>query len=160
MTFSFTPSADSYPGSRQGRKTKVSDITLKALLKDGRGNNCAEQIEKVYESGYSGPQTNLEVKVKNNCKDPTVTLSLTDPTGKVLGEKSFAIETQSNDKSSEKALIIFGVIILILLIVYIAMSKTNKSGTKISSFLFLLIFSTIFLSGTLIPVPMTYTDLL
>ena len=72
MTFSFTPSADSYPGSRQGRKTKVSDITIKASLQDGRGDDCAEQVEKVYGSDYTGSQTELQVGIKSNCKDPTV----------------------------------------------------------------------------------------
>lgn len=72
MTFSFTPSADSYPASRQGRKTKVSDITIKASLQDGRGDDCAEQVEKVYGSDYTGSQTELQVGIKSNCKDPTV----------------------------------------------------------------------------------------
>lgn len=161
MTFSFTPSADSYPGSRQGRKTKVSDITLSASLKDGRGNLCAEQVEKVYESGYSGARTELQVGIKSNCKDPTVTLSLTDQTGKLLDEKTFAIETQSKDKSPEKALIIFGIVILILLILYIVVSvagKKKKDGVNLSSFIFLFIFSTIFISGILISTPKAEAD--
>lgn len=87
-TLFWSPSADSFPGSRSETGTVIGDITLKVDIVDGSGVSCAETITRVVTAKETN--TSLTANASITCVSPRTTLTLADKDGKILDSRTFS----------------------------------------------------------------------
>jgi hypothetical protein len=87
----WTPSADSFYGSRAGVPTDIGTVTLALALVDSTGDECAVSVENE-QSSYEA-HTTVTFAVTKTCVNPTVVMHIADAEGAVLDEQTYAVET-------------------------------------------------------------------
>lgn len=150
--FSWTPSADSFPESRQSRDKVEPDIYLSVDMLNKKGENCALQIKQLLSKEYT-KGTEVLLPIIEDCINPKLIVSLTDQEGKILDERTLSFKTATKDNPYRLYFIIgFIILILLILILVIYKNKKNhllKSSVNIASIL-LIVSSFVFL-GSLFP---------
>lgn len=124
VSISFSPSADSFEGSRIGEESLLSEMILSGEFKNGKGRQCADSIEqKVLSSSVEIP-----FSINSSCIDPQFYVSLKDSNGNILAEKEFKMETTSLEKTdTSNTLILLIVLVLLILSIIIIMKMKNKN---------------------------------
>lgn len=147
LSFIWSPSADSFIGSRAGA-TNVNPIVI-AEIKNGEGKLCASALNEPIQKSLS-PQVIIPIKITSKCENPQVTLSLKDNKGNILSEKSFGIETQSKNKK-DVAPIYYIILIVIILVIIIGLFIRNKKNSKALPLNILFPFFVLIVFGSILP---------
>lgn len=84
VTAFWTPSADSFPGSRAGGTNAQAKSMVATLM--NQGEMCGEATQDV--TSNVSPQVTLSVPLQQDCSNPSVTVKILDANGKVLAEKT------------------------------------------------------------------------
>ena len=128
----WSPSADSFPGSRAGSGSTLSPVTMTVSIVNSKGFSCISPISQIIEA----TSIDLTPKIKRECKNPKVTAELKDDKGNILAQKVLSFETKTDlaetDDSSNKTLIlIFGILIVVGLALYFINLKKKQNETII-----------------------------
>ncbi len=131
MKFLWSPSADSFSGSRLGGST-LSSVTLDISIVNKDDKECISPINQVL-----GSSSNLDLtgRVKIECKNPKATIILKDDAGNILDQKILSFETKSdlNEGSSLNSkstlLLILGILIVTGLALYFINLKKKQDET-------------------------------
>jgi len=124
MSFIWSPSADSFPGSRH-EISSLSAVALEISMKD-KEQDCIKPEKQTVDPNVVRAEFSLPVTA--NCAQPVLSLNLTDSQGQVLDTRTLAITQSEQSPSLEKktfwnlgitSLILFTVSVLILLSAFI-----------------------------------------
>jgi len=157
ISFVWTPSADDFTGSRT-KTSKVNPVVL-AEIRNSQGELCAESLnQSILEN--SNPKIIIPVTITSLCKNPQVSLSLTDSSGNVLSKQNFGIESKPTSKNINYtyyiilAIIIFVILIIVLIIKIKNNKKQKESLEKLKSIPFHALFPFLILIafGSIIPI--------
>ena len=154
VLFSWSGSADSFPGSRTG-KTELGNVTMEISIKDSTGNSCIDPTTENINSNM-GVQT-FSMPIIADCINPKISVSIKDSQGNILDKNEFTIASKNvPEKTTEKTvpeskktqswsilnIIILVGIVLLVLIVCLAFFYWAKKR-KASGILFFLFFKII-----------------
>lgn len=129
MFFSWSPSADSFPGSRLGKGTSMPEVFINANIKNQFGLNCGEPIKEILTTDHNTLKNDISLPITRTCVNPSLSVSLVDQDGNVLDQQDFNVKTSTREKSPLNNMnIIIGVAILALIIVLIVVYLKNKKG--------------------------------
>ncbi len=136
VSFMWSPSADSFPGSRLGKGTTLSDVYLTLSISDINQKKCTAQIDQIISENAVNPIVEIFTPIISSCKNPQVSLFIKDNKGDVLTEESFIIETKAIPNTSNQLYFfikiimvsILGFILFIGIILYV---KKIKNEAKI-----------------------------
>lgn len=149
ISFFWTPSADSFPGSRLG-ETDFSRGALEMEIK-----NCSKKIIKDIDK--QEVFLDLEIPIEKNCSNPQAIVAIKDKDGNILDQNIFDIKSENIPESANrletftektggvKSIIV--VIVLALTIISLAIIFIKKRGAG-SLGIFLLAFLALAASGT------------
>ena len=137
LAFSWSPSADSFPGSRLGRSSVLSGIMLSGEITNGHGKKCASLINQPTSINQS-TKTEIPISITSSCVDPQVSLTLKDKDGKILDQKTFSVETSTKEKTASMAVAI--IIVLAIIILAIALIKLKKKTPTIPTVMLFILF--------------------
>ncbi|MFH0852052.1 MAG: hypothetical protein V1845_00375 [bacterium] len=155
ISFFWTPSADSFFGSRAGEGSDIGPVILDISIQNSSGEPCVEAAERQMTGQDS---LTFTMPVIQNCKDPAVTVTLKQATsGNVLDKKTFTAKSQ-NVPGPEKTkfflkeiykYIIPGLAVLIGFIALMILRKKGKAASAPAAIilLFLLISGVVFLAS-------------
>lgn len=102
ISFFWSPSADSFPDSRLGKGTTLSDVYLTISISDINQKKCTTQIDQTISQNIVNPINEISAPIIYSCINPQVSLFLKDDKGDVLAEESFIIETKVIPKTSNR----------------------------------------------------------
>ncbi|MBD3299885.1 MAG: hypothetical protein GF347_00875 [Candidatus Moranbacteria bacterium] len=153
VEFSWSPSADSFPGSRFG-PTDLPGLKAKINVVDSNNKECILETEQNLDPRSPGAVT-LKAKTIAECKDPMISAKIMDDEGRVLAMKndelqSISIRTEKKEDLREGLLtqpdksdltiklIILGVITLILVIVLLIFFMRNRGNKTKGVMMFLI----------------------
>ena len=107
-------------------------LTLNATIKSDNGKDCIDPIANNLTHDNQNPITDIPFKIKKECVNPHVFVSISDTKGTILDQKDFGFKTKTNDlpKSTNiNSIVIVLVIITLLtaLCIYIKRKKTANS---------------------------------
>ena len=88
----WSPSADSFPGSRAGSGSTLSPVAMTVSVVNSKGFSCISPISQIIEES----SIDLTPKIKRECKNPKVTAELKDDKGNVLSQKVLSFETKTD----------------------------------------------------------------
>jgi hypothetical protein len=159
LSFSWTPSADSFPGSRIGKASAISDITLSGTITSGKGHECSSPIDQPITKDQS-IKTEIPISIVSRCLDPQISLALKDKDGKILDQKDFSVKTTTKEKPISTILIVVIVLAIIILIIAIRKLKKNPPAnpTKNIPVGILFLFLSVITVGSLIPMNKVRAD--
>ncbi|MDD3662711.1 MAG: hypothetical protein PHT84_02500 [Candidatus Pacebacteria bacterium] len=151
---SWFPSADSFPGSRIGEGSSISDVSMKAKITNKNGLNCTSPLIESLSMEHNTMKNEFNVPITKSCINPEVSLSLVDGKGNILDEKTFKVETTTKAEEPNLIFPIVLIIIALILILYFLGKKKNLSvsNTQINSFFLILVFA---FSSLIIPLVKT-----
>ncbi len=102
----------------KGTSLNPVKLSISATLTNGSGEACAETITEPLITGTPlRPQRELNIPITSRCTDPVLVAMITDESGKVYDQKTFAFETTSNRAGSRTGLLVAIVGISILAII-------------------------------------------
>jgi hypothetical protein len=127
ISFVFTPSADSFTGSRFG-KTTLNSVKSKIEITNGKGKSCSKIQENVIPND-SSPKVDSSLPITSSCLDPIVSVTLTDASGIVLDQKELKIVTSNQTKTDSNNIYIITIIILIIIVLVFIYIKRKKTPT-------------------------------
>lgn len=162
VTFSWTPRADWFSGSRELQAqppTSIPPNDVVVLTITSNSTACSD-VYKQELSYDSMVNVGLKVPVKIDCPNPQVSFSLEDSSGNVLDREAFNLNNNpglnnkvpsqpasANGNSMEKVALILVAVLLVISLVLVAVRK--KKRNSLSVFLALIIFSgAVFSFGT------------
>lgn len=134
INFSWSPSADSFPGSRFGSGSNLSNVKLDISIVNSEGKDCISSISKALTIG--GYNIDLTERIKTECKNPKVTVELKDESGITLDQKVLSFETKtdltktgisSNNKNT--LIVILGILIVVGIALYFINLKKKQDET-------------------------------
>ncbi|MFA6383550.1 MAG: hypothetical protein WCX17_03945, partial [Parcubacteria group bacterium] len=129
-SFSWTPSADSFPGSRFGT-SNLGDISAQIDLKGSQNVSCASPINKK----ITDHNIEVSVPIVENCTDPQITVALKNAQGNTLDQKTFEIKSKISPIATVptkpggnvwKIIIILVVVILVVIVILIIFKRKNR----------------------------------
>lgn len=100
VSFYWTPSADSFIGSRAGSGTDLSGIQLEVAVAGSGGENCSKTETRQLDNSQS--DINLDVAITANCPNPVFSARIKNSDGTVLDAKNFGIAS-AKEKIQELA---------------------------------------------------------
>ncbi len=130
-TFFWTPSADSFPGSRLG----VSDdgrLSLQVEIKDAKGMSCINSTNNTLDIAKSTLAFNYPMIAA--CASPRITVSIKDASGNILDKKEYSLESQAMKIVTQKP----------------AEKNTGKAGNDVMTYVIILVIVFLLISLALI----------
>ncbi len=88
MKLFWTPSADSFPGSRVGKGTEIPGVVVNMDVRDENGNVCTAPVSKRITADET--EIMLTAAATRLCVFPQATISLLDEAGDILDTRTFA----------------------------------------------------------------------
>ncbi|MCR4328450.1 MAG: hypothetical protein NUV53_02920, partial [Patescibacteria group bacterium] len=147
ILLSWTPSADSFPGSRKG-PTAIEAVYTDISITDMKsGADCIIPIHplKGQDDGKNntGGFFTYEPVIVTDCEQPVITVTLSDDQGRTLDQKRVVLEGKSSDTRSFPSNtlafgIVIGLILLALIIMVYEKMKKNETASLMKSLLFVL----------------------
>jgi len=99
ITVTWSGAADNFPDARS-EGTDVGPVTLTASLTSGADDECSSPVSKTLNVGAS--VETLSAQVSQKCVSPTVTATITDQSGMVLSNASFAFAKATLQQDAEQ----------------------------------------------------------
>ncbi len=124
ISFLWSGSADSFPGSRLGMTTTTATLALQ--VNDGNGNPCAAPYAMPL-SEQNGLE-NISVAITNNCQNPTAVVAIMNASGTILAQNDFSVATKPANAASVWTTIGFIVLIILLAALALFLLLRRKKG--------------------------------
>lgn len=126
VSFFFSPSADSFPGSRLGTLENQKIISEVKML-NGKGKKCADVFTKVLDAN-TPPKVDFPISITSSCFDPKIIITAKDENGTVLDQKEFNVKTTSRKPSNNSILYVI-IFVVIVALVYFFIKKRKGANT-------------------------------
>lgn len=101
VSFVWSGSADSFPGSRKGSSTQDAPYSYSIGIMS-RGKSCADNASGELNANGSGLSvSNANIRIKTDCPDPVVSISVLNGSAKAIGRSVFVFRSNGSDDGSE-----------------------------------------------------------
>ncbi len=120
----WTGSADSFPGAR-GPATQLSERNLSVDISNDKEKPCIARFTKKI-TNKTGGLEKIGIPITSDCKNPAVSITMTDQDGKIIAQKYYSIKSASPDSKTDKILLtlfLTAFIFALGLISYVLMKK-------------------------------------
>jgi hypothetical protein len=132
LSFMWSPSADGFPGSRQGTSTKLVAPSFTIVLTDEFKHACAAPFTKTLDR--SDRLVSADIALSSSCVHPEANVTLTDAIAGTLSKLSFDTATttpvvipQTNTMTPRTALIALLALLLVALPLMLYLKKNRRS---------------------------------
>ncbi len=134
LTLTWSGPADAFPDSRLAPTRIATGTVLSLSLLNDQKQLCIANYSKKIESGSNGGVEKIALSVINNCANPMVSVKIVDPSGKILAQKSYDIQSKnvanlSNNSTNNVTEIVLYVVFLLIIgaMIWYFMKKRNAS---------------------------------
>jgi len=114
VSFFWTGPVTGFLGARSGDAGSAQETVANFTITDGQNNSCADTTSQKL-NGPQGGLAHIAIPITRDCKDPIVTASLSDASGKVLANNTYKIA--SREKSGQGNTMLFAVAYLIIFLI-------------------------------------------
>ncbi|MEI6296943.1 MAG: hypothetical protein WCO84_04845 [bacterium] len=133
LSFFWTPSADSFWGSRAGTSTKINTAEANIKIFDSSSIDCIDDFSK--KLGESSESLHLDLNIIKECKNPTVSVVLKDGNNVVLDSKIFEINSAGLFDWNKTVAVALLFLIVIACLVVVVRGKKNFTISAVVLFL-------------------------
>jgi hypothetical protein len=104
LLFSWTPSADGFPGSRSGKSSEMPEIVVSGEITNKLDFKCAELIKITIAKDEKVLRKEIPVSIVRSCINSQLKLSFTDSNGNILDPKTFSFKTNEEPPGPQTVL--------------------------------------------------------
>lgn len=138
ISFLWSPAAHNFPDSRLPI-SKSDKFNIEINVLDNNNKSCIDPIKRELLQDFKDPIVSFLGISKKECLNPNVEVIITDNSGNLLDQKSFAFETQNKIFLNNKLIILIILIVIIFLFFFLLKKKREDNSLKFNLFLFFLI---------------------
>ena len=148
ITFNWSASADSFPGSRGGT-SELGNVLLNILINDSNGEACSLSSQKEVTEDDQLKSIVFDVSIIIDCINPKVSIEIKDADKNILDHEIFELTSKnvSQNKNSDIWIwFLIGAIFIVVIFSLILLAKKRNTDTFVKSIFFILIITTSFFS--------------
>ncbi|MEI6650923.1 MAG: hypothetical protein WCL23_05895 [Candidatus Moraniibacteriota bacterium] len=106
ILFSWSGSADSFPGSRIG-STDIGNVSVELTVKNGTGGVCVDRFTKALDSAATDVQS-YDLPIAIDCANPKISAAIKDSKGNILDKSDFTVASKNAPAQASTGAAVFG----------------------------------------------------